>query len=70
MPTDQSLVHAVPVEFEEDYVAFITLGHNCRCLDEEEERIIAKKANELRPETYWSLSKIHPTTFLTAHRTG
>ncbi|HHX10949.1 MAG: DrmE family protein [Bacillota bacterium] len=49
MPTDQSLVHAVPVEFEEDYVAFITLGHNCRCLDEEEERIIAKKANELRP---------------------
>lgn len=43
-----SMVEAMPVEFEEDYVAFLTIGHNCRCLDEEGERIAVKKVTELQ----------------------
>ncbi|CCO08065.1 DrmE family protein [Desulforamulus hydrothermalis] len=35
------------VEFEEEYVAFLTDGYNCRCLSEEEENVIKKKVKEL-----------------------
>ncbi len=43
-----SAVEAIPVEFEEDYIAFLTLGHNCRCLDEDDEKIAIKNVTELR----------------------
>lgn len=45
---DLSTVEAIPVAFEEDYVAFLTPGHNCRSLDEEGERIVVKRVTELR----------------------
>ena len=45
---DHSAVETIPVEFEEDYVAFLSRGHNCRCLDEENEGIVVNRVTELR----------------------
>ncbi len=45
--SDSDGTEAIAVEFEEDSVAFLTAGYNCRCLDEENETIILKKVSEL-----------------------
>ncbi len=47
-PGDGSDTEGIPVVFEEDYVAFLAPGYNCRCLDEEQERITVKKVSEIR----------------------
>ncbi len=41
-------VDGIPVMFEEDYVAVLAPGYNCRCLDEDKERIVVKKVSEIR----------------------
>lgn len=38
------------VEFEEDYVAFLLEGYNCRCLSSEEEDVTKKKVTELNTQ--------------------
>ena len=42
-----SEINATIVEFEEDWVAFLTEGYNCRCFNEEDETITLKKVSEL-----------------------
>lgn len=41
------VVEASIVGFDEDYIAFVTENHNCRCWDQEGERIVPKKVSEL-----------------------
>jgi hypothetical protein len=40
-------VDAYPVEFEEDWIAFLSEGYRCRCIDREDEAIIIKRLPEL-----------------------
>lgn len=47
IPGDLAVADAIAVEFDEECIAFLTSGYNCRCLDEEDEKITQKKVSEL-----------------------
>lgn len=46
--SQSSRVHALPVIFEEDFVAFLTRTHGCRCLDLDDEMISVKHPKDLQ----------------------
>ena len=46
---DAAISEATIVEFEEDYMALLTSGYNCRCLNEKKEKIVVKKVAQLKP---------------------